>query len=151
MDARVGYGAWMAAPRSEKSARPAAATRAAAAGQPAALRLTLRLDVGGRATLGPGKVRLLELIGQHGSISAAGRAMGMSYRRAWTLVESLNASFHAPLVAARPGGPGGGGAELLPLGAEVAGLYRTLERAAVEGDRTALDRLRALLGVAATP
>ena len=58
-----------------------------------ALRLTLRLDVGGCATLGPGKARLLELIGETGSISAAGRAMGMSYRRAWTLVESLNASF----------------------------------------------------------
>jgi len=81
------------------------------------LRLTLRLDVGGRATLGPGKARLLELIGETGSISAAGRAMGMSYRRAWTLVDSLNASFAAPLVAARPGGAGGGGAGQLPLGA----------------------------------
>ena len=69
-----------------------------------ALRLTLRLDVGGRATLGPGKIRLLELIRQHGSISAAGRAMGMSYRRAWALVESLNATFTEPLVATRPAG-----------------------------------------------
>lgn len=109
------------------------------------LRLTLRLDVGGRATLGPGKVRLLELIGEHGSISAAGRAMGMSYRRAWALVESLNASFHAPLVATRPGGQHGGGADLLPLGAEVAQLYRALERGAEQGGGPSLARLRAIL------
>ena len=115
------------------------------AGSPA-LRLTLRIDVGGRATLGPGKVRLLELIGQHGSISAAGRGMGMSYRRAWALVESLNASFAGPLVSARPGGAGGGGAVLLPLGAEVVRLYRTLERGAQAHEPEALESLRALLG-----
>lgn len=109
------------------------------------LRLTLRLDVGGRATLGPGKARLLELIGETGSISAAGRAMGMSYRRAWTLVESLNASFAAPLVAARPGGAGGGGAVLLPLGAEVVRLYRALEQGAARAGTAELDRLQAVL------
>lgn len=92
------------------------------------LRLTLRLDVGGHATLGPGKVRVLELIGETGSISAAGRAMSMSYRRAWTLVDSLNASFATPLITAQPGGTGGCGAMLLLLGAEVVRLYRALER-----------------------
>lgn len=110
-----------------------------------ALRVTLRLDVGGRATLGPGKVRLLELIGEHGSISAAGRAMGMSYRRAWSLVESLNASFASPLVAAHPGGAGGGGAALQPLGAEVVRLYRTLERGVAEAGAGELERLRSVL------
>lgn len=95
--------------------------------------------------LGPGKVRLLELIGETGSISAAARAMGMSYRRAWALVESLNASFAGPLVAARPGGAGGGGAALLPLGAEVARLYRALERGAADAGAGELERLRALL------
>ncbi len=109
------------------------------------LRLTLRLDVGGRATLGPGKVRLLELIGETGSISAAGRAMGMSYRRAWTLMDSLNASFAAPLIAARPGGAGGGGATLLPLGAEVVRLYRALEQGAASAGAAELERLRAVL------
>lgn len=109
------------------------------------LRLTLRLDVGGRATLGPGKARLLELIGETGSISAAGRAMGMSYRRAWTLVENLNASFAVPLVAARPGGAGGGGAVLLPLGAEVVRLYRALEQGAARAGAAELDRLQAVL------
>lgn len=109
------------------------------------LRLTLRLDVGGHATLGPGKARLLELIGETGSISAAGRAMGMSYRRAWTLVDSLNASFAAPLIAARPGGAGGGGATLLPLGAEVVRLYRALEQGAASAGAAELERLQAVL------
>ncbi len=113
------------------------------------MRLTLRLDVGGRATLGPGKARLLELIGETGSISAAGRAMGMSYRRAWTLVDSLNASFAAPLVAARPGGAGGGGAELLPLGAEVVRLYRKLEQGTATTGIAELERLQAILAAPA--
>jgi molybdate transport system regulatory protein len=111
------------------------------------LRLTLRLDVGGRATLGPGKVRLLELIGETGSISAAGRAMGMSYRRAWALVESLNTAFTGPLVAARPGGAGGGGADLLPLGTEIVQLYRTLERQALTTGAAELARLRSVLAL----
>lgn len=113
------------------------------------LRLTLRLDVGGRATLGPGKVRLLELIGETGSISAAGRAMGMSYRRAWALVESLNAAFTGPLVAARPGGAGGGGADLLPLGAEIVQLYRGLERQALATGAAELAHLRSVLAPSA--
>ncbi len=111
----------------------------------ATLRLTLRLDVAGRPTLGPGKARLLELIGETGSISAASRAMGMSYRRAWTLVDSLNASFAAPLIAARPGGAGGGGATLLPLGAEIVQLYRTLEQGAASAGAAELERLQAVL------
>jgi molybdate transport system regulatory protein len=101
--------------------------------------------VGGRATLGPGKVRLLELIGEAGSISAAARSMGMSYRRAWTLVESLNAAFAGPVVAAHPGGPGGGGAVLQPLGAEIVRLYRALERGAAASGAGELERLRALV------
>lgn len=109
------------------------------------LRLTLRLDVGGQPTLGPGKARLLELIGETGSISAAGRAMGMSYRYAWKLVDSLNASFAAPLIAARPGGAGGGGATLLPLGVEIIQLYRALERGAASAGAAELERLQAVL------
>ena len=129
-------------PLSASSPRPAG--RRGGASQPS-LRLTLRLDVSGRATLGPGKVRVLELIGETGSISAAGRAMGMSYRRAWALVESLNSTFVGPLVAARPGGAGGGGAELLPLGAEIVQLYRDLERQALAAGAAEIERLRAVL------
>ena len=73
-------------------------------------RLTLRIDFDGGRALGPGKVRLLELVGETGSISAAGRAMGMSYRRAWLLVDALNQTFSQPVTETRGGGAGGGGA-----------------------------------------
>lgn len=136
-------------PDQPKTARPARQRDQVQTATPT-LRLTLRLDVGGRATLGPGKVRLLELIGDTGSISAAGRAMGMSYRRAWNLVESLNASFAAPLVAARPGGAGGGGAMLLPLGTEVVRLYRALEQGAASTGAAELERLQAVLALPPT-
>ena len=94
----------------------------------------LRLVFGGDAMLGPGKADLLQLIGETGSIAAAGRRMGMSYRRAWGLVEELNATFREPLVARARGGAGGGGAELTEDGRIVLDLYRRLEeRLAAEG------------------
>ena len=95
-------------------------------------RLTLRIDFdGGRAggrALGPGKVRLLELVGETGSISAAARAMGMSYRRAWLLVDALNQTLRLPVTQARGGGAGGGGATLTPFGASLVSTYRAMER-----------------------
>ncbi len=91
-------------------------------------RLSIRIDFPGGRRVGPGKVRLLELIEQTGSISAAGRAMAMSYRRAWLLVASLNATFVAPVVDTQPGGRGGGGARLTSFGRELVERYRTLER-----------------------
>lgn len=93
-------------------------------------RLSIRIDLAGACRVGPGKMRLLELIDETGSISAAGRAMAMSYRRAWLLVESLNDAFEAPVVAARPGGRRGGGASLTPAGRALLERYRTIERAA---------------------
>ena len=93
-------------------------------------RLSLRLDFGDAVRLGPGKVRLLELIGAHGSISAAGRAMGMSYRRAWLLVDSLNQAFAQPVIATRPGGKADKRAELTPFGREVIFRFRAMEAAA---------------------
>lgn len=94
-------------------------------------RLTIRIDFPGQRRVGPGKVRLLELIDETGSISAAGRAMGMSYRRAWLLVESLNTSFRRPVVGTRSGGRHGGGAHLTPFGRELIARYRTMEREVV--------------------
>ncbi len=91
-------------------------------------RLTLRIDFDDDRALGPGKVRLLELIGETGSISAAGRAMGMSYRRAWLLVNALNQTFRLPVVEARGGGAGGGGASLTPFGTGLVDSYREMER-----------------------
>jgi molybdate transport system regulatory protein len=93
-------------------------------------RLTLRIDFGGDRAIGPGKIRLLELIAAHGSISAAGREMGMSYRRAWLLVDSLNHYFREPLVSAQVGGARGGGAALTGFGRTVVAHYRAIEEAA---------------------
>ena len=91
-------------------------------------RLTIRFDFDGERRLGPGKIALLEAIEATGSISAAGRRHAMSYRRAWLLVEELNQTFKAPLVAAHLGGAGGGGARLTKTGARVVALYRAAER-----------------------
>jgi molybdate transport system regulatory protein len=93
-----------------------------------AARLSIRIDFPGGRRVGPGKIRLLELIDQTGSISAAGRAMAMSYRRAWLLVESLNTSFREPVVDTRAGGRSGGGARLTGFGRDLVLRYRTLER-----------------------
>lgn len=88
-------------------------------------RLSIRIDLDPDGRLGPGKVLLLERIGQHGSIAAAGRSLKMSYRRAWELVAELNGSFREPLVVAQMGGRRGGGAAAARSGA----------RRALPGDR----------------
>lgn len=92
----------------------------------------IRLLIGSATALGPGKAALLEEIGRTGSISAAARAMGMSYRRAWLLVDAVNASFKAPLVETATGGRGGGGARLTGFGREVLARYRAIERTAID-------------------
>ncbi|MCU9846997.1 winged helix-turn-helix domain-containing protein [Defluviimonas sp. WL0024] len=89
--------------------------------------LKLRLVVEGGEWLGPGKADLLEGIAETGSISAAGKRMRMSYKRAWSLVEALNAMFREPLVAASRGGAGHGGAELTDTGRRVLALYRQMQ------------------------
>jgi molybdate transport system regulatory protein len=91
-------------------------------------RVTLRLDFKPDSRLGPGKVALLEAIERCGSISAAGREFGMSYRRAWVLVDELNHMFTKPLVDARLGGRNGGGAMLTKTGKAVVTFYRDAER-----------------------
>lgn len=92
-------------------------------------RLNLRLHFQDGLTFGRGKADLLHAIAQHGSISGAGRALGMSYRRAWALVGEMNGHFAAPLVDSSRGGPRGGGAVLSDLGAAVLADYRALEDA----------------------
>jgi len=84
----------------------------------------LRIMVRPGLVLGPGKVELLETIERTGSISAAGREMGMSYRRAWLLVSALNEMFGRTLVTTSPGGAGGGGAQVTEFGHAVADAYR---------------------------
>lgn len=105
-------------------------------------RLTLRIDFDKARQLGPGKVRLLELIGEHGSITAASRLMDMSYRRAWSLIVSLNKTFEKPVVVARTGGAGGGSAELTAKGQEVVRRYRAIEANALAAAADDLGALR---------
>ena len=93
--------------------------------KPPKLRLKLTFDSG--LTVGPGKADLLEGIAAEGSISAAGRRMRMSYKRAWMLVEEMNAAFATPLVESSRGGASGGGARLTATGEAVLAHYRRLE------------------------
>jgi molybdate transport system regulatory protein len=92
-----------------------------------AVRLTVRVDFGSGRALGPGKIRLLEAIGKTGSISRAGRMLGMSYRRAWLLVDDLNRCFRDAVVTTKPGGARGGGAALTAFGVDLIEKYRSIE------------------------
>jgi molybdate transport system regulatory protein len=108
-------------------------------------RLRLRLLFGEDAMLGPGKADLLERIRDTGSISAAGRGMAMSYKRAWMLVEEMNAAFREPLVDSARGGPGGGGARLTTTGEQVLTLYREIEAVAAEAAAGRIEQLGGML------
>jgi molybdate transport system regulatory protein len=107
--------------------------------------LTIRVDFGAFGYLGPGKIALMELISKHGSISAAGKEMGMSYRRAWLLVDEINHIFREPLVETQMGGSGGGGARLSKLGRDVVGRYRAIEGAAANASAADLRALKGFL------
>jgi molybdate transport system regulatory protein len=89
--------------------------------------LRLRLLFGQEIAMGPGKADLLEAIHRTGSISAAGRELEMSYRRAWLLVDTMNRCFRAPVVLAIKGGSHGGGAVVTPFGLEVLREYRAIQ------------------------
>jgi molybdate transport system regulatory protein len=126
---------------------PRKSTRRAAAlgGDERRAGLTIRVDFGAYGYIGPGKVTLMELISKHGSISAAGKEMGMSYRRAWLLVDEINHIFREPLVETQMGGSGGGGARLTRLGRDVVGRYRAIEGAAATATAADLRALKASL------
>ena len=105
----------------------------------------VRLQIKQGTALGPGKAALLEALKRTGSISAAGRALDMSYRRAWLLIHSVNQAYKEPLVEASKGGAGVGGAQLTPLGREVLSIYRRMERKALRAIQPDLDVLQKLL------
>jgi len=109
------------------------------------LGLRVRIVLGDGLILGPGRADLLEGIRDTGSIAAAGRRMGMSYKRAWQLAESLNATFRAPVILAAKGGVSGGGARLTELGEDVLAAYRTLTRTARLANEASLETLAAAL------
>ena len=106
--------------------------------------LSIRIDLSSGDRIGPGKIALLEAIRSTGSISAAARSIGMSYRRAWLLVDEINHSLREPAVTAATGGQHGGGAVVTPVGEKVVNLYRSIEtqaRAAAGGEFRAIGRL----------
>jgi molybdate transport system regulatory protein len=90
----------------------------------------LRVTKGDHIAIGPGKIDLLEAVAATGSITGAARKLGMSYRRAWLLVDTMNRCFRGPVAEAEAGGKRGGGTSLTPLGAEVVRRYRHIEDAA---------------------
>ncbi len=112
-------------------------------------RLTLRIDLdpgGPDGRIGPGKIALLKAVAATGSISAAARSLGMSYRRAWLLIDAMNRLFGAPVVETREGGSGGGGAALTPLGEMVIRHYDEATTAAAEAANRAIAELEKLRG-----
>jgi molybdate transport system regulatory protein len=107
----------------------------------ARLRIVLERDI----AIGPGKADILEGIKETGSIAAAGRRMGMSYKRAWLLVETMNACFKTPLVETTRGGRGRGGARLTRAGEQVLACYRRMEALTEKAISQEMRRLKSLL------
>ena len=109
-----------------------------------AVLLRPHVSIGDAITFGPGKIELLRKVGEGHSISSAARALGMTYKRAWALIDTLNRGFGKPVVETSSGGKGGGGARLTPLGEELVARYLALEtklNAAVPAELAALAEL----------
>src|SRR3954471_10562070 len=107
--------------------------------------LTLRILARGAPAMGPGKAELVERIGATGSISAAARAMGMSYRRAWQLVDALNRAYREPVIETATGGRRGGGARVTPFGERLVGRFRAMEERASRAIAADLEEFAGLL------
>jgi len=105
------------------------------------MKLRMRVTCGDAIALGPGKIALLEALDTCGSITAAARELGMSYRRAWLLVEELNTHMREPAVETAQGGARGGGSRLTPAGREVLRLYRAIEATARQHCRAEIAQL----------
>ena len=108
--------------------------------------LSLRIDIDAGGRICPGKIELLETIHRSGSISAAGRVMEMSYKRAWDLVDEINRICRQPAVERQTGGTNGGGAVLTPFGHSLVARYRKIERNAASAARKELQALRSDIG-----
>ena len=108
--------------------------------------LSVRIDIDAAGRIGPGKIELLETIHRSGSISAAGRAMEMSYKRAWDLVDEINRICRQAAVERQTGGKNGGGAVLTPFGRSLVARYRKIERTAASAARKELQALRSDIG-----
>jgi molybdate transport system regulatory protein len=89
--------------------------------------IRFRVDIGPELGIGPGKIALLEQIGESGSLSGAARTLGMSYRRAWQLLDSLNSLLQQPVTRAQKGGSHGGGSSLTAFGRQLIRVYRAFD------------------------
>jgi molybdate transport system regulatory protein len=105
-----------------------------------------RIYIEDAITFGPGKIDLLRKVGEVRSIAAAARSLGLPYKRAWLLIESLNRGFVRPVVETAAGGKGGGGALLTPLGQQLIACYDALEAKLNDGACEELQTLRNLAG-----
>jgi molybdate transport system regulatory protein len=110
-----------------------------------AVKLRMRVMTGDIIAIGPGKIELLEAINETKSIAAAAKSLGMSYRRAWLLVDGINHSLNTPAVITSTGGSHGGGTALTETGHLVVALYRRIEREALKACQSDLDKLVALV------
>lgn len=106
-----------------------------------ALQLRMRVRLGDVVAIGPGKIALLEAVRTYGSITAAAKALGMSYRRAWLLLDELNRSLRQPAFVTALGGSKGGGAALTAAGESLVALYRGIESDAIRAARPKIAKL----------
>ena len=109
------------------------------------VRVRLRVQAGADVLIGPGRIDVLQGVAETGSIAEAGRRLGMSYQRVWSLVQAMNAACTEPLVAKQRGGAAGGGAVLTPAGQRVLAAYRAAEAAALHATHPHLRDVMALL------
>ena len=107
--------------------------------------LFLRIEFGADDRIGPGKIALLEAVEREQSISAAARALGMSYRRAWLLIDTMNRMFREPVVRAHPGRTSGRSAEVTPFGARLCAVYRDAEKRSEKASKVLVDEIVAAL------
>lgn len=110
------------------------------------LDVRLRIDFAPEGSVGPGKIALLEAIAASGSLSQAARELGMSYRRAWGLLDDLNRALREPVASATTGGTGGGGAQLTEFGAELVAAYREVEAIAAAAAKSRFAESRVTRG-----
>lgn len=112
---------------------------------PVKVRWRMRVLYGDLIAIGPGKVSLLEAVRDYGSITAAAKSLGMSYRRAWLLLNDINSALASPAIVSSHGGASGGTSQLTEIGEQVIALYRQIEQQASAANQKELSQLLGLL------
>ncbi len=130
--------------KTKTAAAPKEGTKQAVRPKPQA-KFRMRITAGDVIAIGPGKIALIESIAQTGSITSAAKSLGMSYRRAWVLLDQLNRALKKPAVNSAKGGPLGGGSVLTDTGRELIDLYRRIELTATQACQDDLAQLVRLI------